>query len=189
MKRLACPSFLVPLCLLLLSPSLAIAAESPISASITNKLADLQTALSQAQKTYEDASAALPENAEGEKKSNELWRRFDQTQSELFSSAVDLAKRDPKSDIAFAALEWVLTTPRSYYLPSGLPAMVLTRTHHAMNPKIGKIIAWVGYYIPREGVIAACSTRAHQCGRQHEPGSHGARPGGHCSRLAGQRKI
>jgi nitric oxide reductase large subunit len=62
--------------------------------------------------------------------------------------AVALAKLDPKSDSGFAALEWVLTIPHAYYLPAGKPAMELATQFYTADPKVGKIIAWVGYYPP-----------------------------------------
>lgn len=37
---------------------------------------------------------------------------------------------------------------RSYYLPAGIPAMKLALKYHAANPRIGKTVAWVGYYSP-----------------------------------------
>jgi thiol-disulfide isomerase/thioredoxin len=128
-------------------------AESPVS-GINHKLTELQVAFTNAQATYETASAALSENAEGEKKGQALWKVFDQKQSELFCAAVDIAKQDPKSETALAALEWVLTKPRSYFLPCGIPAMQLAASDHAANPRIGKIIAWVGYYTPHEGATS-----------------------------------
>jgi hypothetical protein len=42
-----------------------------------------------------------------------------------------------------------LTNPRVVYLPIGKPALEMTIEHHAANPKVGKIIAWVGYFPPR----------------------------------------
>ena len=36
-------------------------------------------------------------------------------------------------------------------LPAGVPAMELATARHATNPKVGKIIAWLGYYTPPEG--------------------------------------
>jgi hypothetical protein len=65
-------------------------------------------------------------------------------------AAVEIARADPKSDAALTALEWVLTTPRAYYLPAGVPAMELAAEHYAANPKVGKIVAWLGYFSPHE---------------------------------------
>jgi thiol-disulfide isomerase/thioredoxin len=44
----------------------------------------------------------------------------------------------------------VLTIPRSYYLPAGLAAMEEVTKHHAANPKVGKLTAWVGYFPPHK---------------------------------------
>ncbi len=61
-----------------------------------------------------------------------------------------MAKADPKSDVGFAALEWVLMVPRSKYLPAGREALALVREHHVTNPKVGKIVAALGYLMPPE---------------------------------------
>ena len=58
----------------------------------------------------------------------ELWQAYDKGEAGRFQAAVDLARADPKSDAGFAALEWVLTIPRAYYLPAGKPAMELARS-------------------------------------------------------------
>ncbi len=44
----------------------------------------------------------------------------------------------------------MLTIPRVYYVPAGKPALELTTQHHAANPKVGKIVSWVGYFTPHE---------------------------------------
>jgi hypothetical protein len=108
-------------------------------------------AIKKEHKAAEDAfykAAGLLENTpEGQKKYDELWKAFDKGQADRFAAAVEIAKADPKSDAGFAALEWVLTIPRAYYLPAGKPALELAAEHHAANPKVGKIVAWVGYYL------------------------------------------
>jgi hypothetical protein len=117
-----------------------------------DRLAALQKEHKDAEAAYSKAVQALPDTPEGEKKSEELWKEFDKKQGERFLAAVGLAKADPKSDLALAALEWVLTVPRSYYLPAGKPALELAAEHHAANPKVGKIVAWVGYLPPEDRV-------------------------------------
>jgi thiol-disulfide isomerase/thioredoxin len=114
----------------------------------TNRLASIKREYAEAEAAYYKTNETLPDTAEGRKKSSEFWNEFDKKQSNLFSEAVALAKLDPKSDSGFAALEWVLTIPRSYYLPAGKPAMELTTQFYAADPKVGKIIAWIGYYPP-----------------------------------------
>jgi hypothetical protein len=111
-------------------------------------------AIKKEQKTAEQefykAIGPLPQTAEGEKKYQELYKAYDKGQADRFAAAVEIAKADPKSDVGLAALEWVLTTPRAYYLPAGKPALELTAEHHAANPKVGKLVAWVGYYLRDE---------------------------------------
>ena len=116
-----------------------------------DKLAAIQKEYKDAEAAFRKAGDDLPDTPEGQKKAEELWRAYDKKQSELFQHAVDLAKSDPKSDAGFAALEWVLTNPRAYYLPAGKSALEQAAVHYATNPKIGKIIAWVGYYPPQKG--------------------------------------
>ena len=114
----------------------------------TNRLAVIQQEYEEAESAYDKAAEAIPDTPDAEKKHDALWEKFDTRQAELFAAAVDIAKTDPKSGTAFAAMEWVLTVPRAYYLPAGKAAMELVTVHHANNPKVGKIIAWVGYYTP-----------------------------------------
>ena len=119
-------------------------------ATPAEKLASIKKQQDNAQAEYFKTMKGLPETPEGEKKAEEVWKSFDATQAARFAAAVEIAKADPKSDSGLAALDWVLTTPRSYYLPAGITAMELATEHHAANPKIGKTIAWLGYYTPDE---------------------------------------
>ncbi|MBX9583357.1 MAG: TlpA family protein disulfide reductase [Gemmataceae bacterium] len=125
-------------------------ADDPKPQTPAEKLEALKTAQKAAEKEFHEATEPLPDTEEGHKKYQELWKPFDDGQAARFMAAVELAGADPKSDFAVSALEWVLTIPRSYYLPAGKPALELAREHHARNPKVGKIAAWVGYYPPDE---------------------------------------
>jgi thiol-disulfide isomerase/thioredoxin len=125
-------------------------ADDPKPQTPAEKLEALKAAHKAAEKEYAAAAQALPDTPDGNKKSAELWKAFDAGQAARFMQAVEIARADPQSDLALSALEWVLTTPRSYYLPAGKPALELARDHHARNPKVGKIAAWVGYYPPDE---------------------------------------
>ena len=140
-----------PCLFLLLVLSVVASAAEQSTDRPTNTLSLLKQERDQAENAYYKAAESLPETPQGEKQGQELWQSFDKKQGELFAAAVDLAKSEPKSDEALAALEWVLTIPRSYYLPAGIPAMELVTANHAANPKAGKVAAWVGYYIPHEG--------------------------------------
>src|SRR5262249_42529684 len=79
-------------------------------------------------------------------------------QADRFLAAVELAKAEPKSAVGFAALEWVLTLQRASYLPAGKPALELLTKHHAANPKVGKVVALVGYNRPLQFESAAAAT-------------------------------
>ena len=113
-----------------------------------NRLAVIQKNYADVESAYYKTRETLPDTAEGRKRSDELWKEFDNEQSNLFSKAVELAKFGSKSDSGFAALEWILTNPSSYHLPAGKLGMELTTQFYAADPKVGKIIAWVGYYPP-----------------------------------------
>jgi hypothetical protein len=84
-------------------------------------------------------------------KSRKLYQEFSKKQEAAFAKALAIAKADPKSDAGFAALEWLLTTPRAYYLPVGKPAMELAAEHHAANPKIAPVVRMLGRLTPPEG--------------------------------------
>jgi thiol-disulfide isomerase/thioredoxin len=126
---------------LLLAAAAAAADKSPTPAE---KLASLQKEQAVAETAYFRVLEAMSNTPGTGKKYDELWELFDAGQADRFAAAVEIAKADPKSDLALSALEWVLTTPRSYYLPAGVPALELVTEHHAANPKVGKIVAWVG---------------------------------------------
>jgi hypothetical protein len=139
-------SFIFLICL-----ATAASAEDKPKASAADRLAAIQKEQKDAEAKFREAVEALPETPEGEKKANELYREHDKGQAARFLAAVQIAKAEPKSDAGFAALEWVLTSPRTYTLPAGKQAMELMTENHAANPKIGKTIAWLGYLRPRRG--------------------------------------
>jgi hypothetical protein len=127
--------------------------------SPAERLAALQKEYKGSEAAYYKAAGALPDTPEGNKKAQELYQAYDKKRADLFMEAVELAKADPKSDVGFAALEWVLTIPRSFYLPAGKPGLELLTEHHAANPKVGKVVAWVGSMNPR-GVPSEAAANA-----------------------------
>jgi hypothetical protein len=161
---------LVPVVLVLAVAVAARAADPPKSkATQAEQLAALQKQHKDAEKAFQAETAALPETPEGRKKATELYQAFDKGQAERFLAAVELAKRDPKSDDALAALEWVLTVPRSYYLPAGKTAIELVAANYAKNPKVGKILAWLGYYRPRGGDAEAATMALLEAAAKSNP--------------------
>jgi len=113
------------------------------------RLAALKKEHTDAEAAYYKALRELPDTPEGQKKAGDLWKAFDKDQGERFMAALEIARADPKA-AAIPALEWVLTNPRAYYLPVGKPALEFAAEHYAADPRVGRIVAWVGQYTPHE---------------------------------------
>lgn len=146
MSRLSIANFI----LLIIGVPMAVAQPST-GPSLTERLATIKKEEEAAEKAFYKAIDAIVDTPAGRKEQEELAQAYDKGQAARFMAALDLAKSDPKSHAALDALEWILTIPRAYYLPAGKPAMELATAHHAANPKIGKTIAWVGRFRPRQG--------------------------------------
>jgi hypothetical protein len=131
--------------------------QPPSTPAAADRLAAIQKEYKEVEAEYRKAMEALPDTPEGQKKARELYPKYDEARAARFLAAVELARADPKSEVAFAALEWVLTIPRAYYKPAGKPALELVTEYHATNPKVGRIVAWVGYYRPRYSEAAAAA--------------------------------
>jgi hypothetical protein len=122
--------------------------DKPKAQTPAEKLAAIKKQHEEAEIAFRKEARALPDTPEGGKKVRDLFKSFDKGQAERFMAAYEIAKANPKSDVGFQALEWLLTTPRALSLPAGALAMKLATEHHASNPKIGKSIAWVGFFPP-----------------------------------------
>jgi thiol-disulfide isomerase/thioredoxin len=118
--------------------------DPPVGTKVADKLAALRKEQQDAEAAFGKATESLQENAEGLRKYDELLKPFNRGQSERFAAAVEIAKADPKSDTAVAALEWVLTIPRSHTLPAGIAAMEEVANRHAADARVGKLVASVG---------------------------------------------
>lgn len=118
--------------------------------SATQELAEIQQRDTEAETAYRKATQSLPNTPEGNNKSEELWNQFDKEQANLFIAAAALARANPKSEIGFAALEWLLKSVRAYYLPAGALGLELMTNQYADHPKIGNVIAVLAYYLPSE---------------------------------------
>lgn len=140
-----------PLGLLLLLAATVHAGDKPkLVTSPKERLESIQAESKAATAAYFKANEALPDTPEGTKKSGELDKAYDKDQAARFLAAVEIAKANSDSDVGLEALEWVLTISRSYYHPAGKAALELAAEKYAADPKIGKIIAWLGYYPPSE---------------------------------------
>jgi hypothetical protein len=152
MRYAGIPSMLILLLFTALSP-LSFCPSTIESSSVTQvepvqQLNQLIQEYKDAEKQFHKQSEPLPDNADGQKKYDQLFKEYDQKQNLRFEKVLKLAQDAPSSDAGFTALEWLLTLPRAYFVPVGKPAMELAAQHHAANPKIGKSIAWLGYYFP-----------------------------------------
>jgi thiol-disulfide isomerase/thioredoxin len=115
-------------------------------ATPAEKLIILQQEYKEAQAEYAKTTQFLPGPLEANPKWQELSKRFVKQQDDLFMVAVELAKANPKSQIGFAALEWLLEIPSAYYFPAEASALELMSRQYAANPKIGRGIAVLAYY-------------------------------------------
>jgi peroxiredoxin len=112
------------------------------------RLAAIQKGIADAEAALRDAWAKLPDPPKEDAHVVKLYKAWDEKQKGGFAAAAEIARADPKSDAAFSALEWLLTTPRAYHLPPGKAAMKLMTEHHATNPKVGKAVAVLSYVQP-----------------------------------------
>jgi hypothetical protein len=90
---------------------------------------------------YEKLSEA---DKKDEKKVKDLFEAADKEALKLYTTALDLAKADPSSDVGFKACQWIL----SRYTPDdneqSKAAAGLVTQHHAANPKVGELVAMLG---------------------------------------------
>lgn len=130
-------------------------------ASPADKVKALQKGAKDDWNNFLRAYNKLGKSEEDQKKGEELYKAYGKGQEERFVAATAIAEADPKSDAGFAAVEWLLTETRSLYVPDGDPAgmraVKLATEHHAANPKIGKAVSTLGYYMP------------HPSSKQYEP--------------------
>jgi hypothetical protein len=124
------------------------AADKPTPAA---RLEAIKKEVADAQAEFYKAAANLDEKKkEDVEKADKLYEAFSKKQEEGFAQALKIAQADPKSDAGFAALEWLLTTPRTFHVGVGKPMMELAKKYYAADPRIGKAIAILAYYPPHE---------------------------------------
>jgi peroxiredoxin len=116
-----------------------------------DRLKAIQKEVADAETAFRDAWAKLPDIHLEDPEVEKLFQAFRKKQLAGFDAALEIAKANPKSDTGFDALEWLLTIPLAYHLPSGKQMLELMAQRHASNPKIGKAIAILAYYPPNEG--------------------------------------
>ncbi len=131
--------------LVLLSTALMFADDPPTKSVSSVDAIRKEQQLSDAE--YQKATASLPDTTDGQKQAAVLWKAYDDARIKRMESALKLAKLEPDSELSFAAIAWILSNPRSYFLPIGKPSIELLTAHHAANPKIAKLITSLGYLI------------------------------------------
>jgi hypothetical protein len=157
-RRRTAVNRIAPVLAVLLAPLTATGGVAPDSqTSAVDQLAALEKKHQEAETAFSKAQRKLPNTPAGNKKLEELCKEWDEKHAPLFQTALDLAKADPKSDVALSALQWILIIPRSKHLPAGRAAIDLVREHHVTNPKVGLIVAALGYHIPPESEAAHAS--------------------------------
>lgn len=83
----------------------------------------------------------LAESKDRRTKVTELLNAHEQKKSKWYQAALELAKSDPKSDVGFEALEWIISN--QYFESSesiGKPALALMIEHYATDPKVGSTV-------------------------------------------------
>jgi thiol-disulfide isomerase/thioredoxin len=123
-----------------LATVVAVADDKPKAEPPKEKLAAIQKEAKEAETKLYKTLNDLGEDKEAQKKAGELLKEHEKEQTKRYEAALELAKADPKSDVAFDALAWLLEATRTYYLPVGKPAMELVLEHHVANPKIGPVV-------------------------------------------------
>ena len=119
----------------------------------SEKVAAIKKEVAAAEAAYSKAARDLDhEKKEDAEKDRKLYMEFSKKQEAGFAAALEIAKADPKSDAAFAALTWLIGTPRTFYVPVGKLALELAAEHHAANPKIAPTLKMLGYFTPPESI-------------------------------------
>ena len=150
---------------------LAVAAFASGNASAQDKpdeLARLKAEVADAHAAFTRAYGKQPE-AEVE----EFWQAYLVVSKRDFGRALEMAAKDPKSQGAFDALEWIVMTPSNLGVPVGQKAVEALLVNHAENPKIGPAAALIGYYgdnhhEPTLGLLRAIARRNPDKGARGE---------------------
>ena len=118
----------------------AAAKKETATASIAEKFAA-------AEADFHKSRAALPDTKEASDAQRKLGDELRRKREQIMADAMALVKADPKSDTAFEALNAILSQ-LTFDLPEAPEALQLMAEHHAANPRIGRTIALLSYYLP-----------------------------------------
>lgn len=123
----------------------AVVADEPLKAgSPAAKLAALRKEVKELDEEFYKSVGKLEDTKDGRTAYGELCKECEEKQVKRYEAALELAKADPKSDTAFDAVEWLLTTGRVYHLPVGKPALQFALEHFTTHPKIGRAVLVLG---------------------------------------------
>lgn len=139
------PGLAIAVGLMCACASVVVTASEPKPA---DRLAAMKKEAKEAEEELSKQSAKLGESNEDRAKEERLYKAYAYRLAKLSEAAVDIAKADPKSNVAFDAVEWVLTETPWFDQPVGKAALELARDHHAASPKIGKVVLAVGRFAP-----------------------------------------
>lgn len=125
------------------------AADDPSKAgSPAAKLAALRKEVKELGDEFYKAVEKLEDTKEGQNAQSKLFKECEEKQVKRYEAALELANADSKSDVAFEAVEWLLTTPRVYHLSVGKPVLEFALKQYAADPRIGKAVLRVSQCDP-----------------------------------------
>ncbi|MEX2115124.1 MAG: TlpA disulfide reductase family protein [Pirellulales bacterium] len=79
-----------------------------------------------------------------------IWEGYAHKRDAAFAEIIQIAEDAPTSPVAFEALKVLFLEPESYDAPCFVRALALLRMHYVRDPRIGKQIAVLGYYLPHD---------------------------------------
>lgn len=109
---------------------------------------------------YKAAGSADRKKKEDVEKVQKLYQEFNKKQQKGQAEALKIAETSPKSAAGLEALQWLLTTPQTYYTTDGKTAMELMAKHYAASPKVAPVVRMLGRYPLPEGLPAVAARTA-----------------------------
>ncbi len=132
----------------LLTASATVVATADDKSKPADRLAALKKEAKQADDELNKEFAKLGESKEDQAKGEKLYKAHTDKAAKWIEAAVDLAKADPKSDVAIDAVVWILTETPWFGQPAGKAALELARDHQAASPKMAKVVMSLRYAQP-----------------------------------------
>src|SRR5947209_7267903 len=127
-------SWVIPAIALTLGATLRAAGLGDDQPSAAERLTTVRQEVADAEKEFRDAWAKLSDQQVEDPEVEKLYQAFKKKQEAGYATALEIAQADPKSDVGFEALEWMLKEPAGRHYPQVKPALELMAEHHAANP-------------------------------------------------------